>query len=409
MLKNFESKNNLVIIFYLFLYAFLLVGFFYGEDPSGGSKRDYFLLQDHMMKNGFNLGVKNFLFEFYPYGTLIHSPIYYVLIHYLQNIFQADLVRLIILHLYLLVPIFFFKSLNCIYKNKNYLLFLIPAFFFIVPTFRSISIWSGRECFTLIFLSISFFYYSSFLNKKEIKNIYLSFFYLSLSSYISPEIGLLSILYLYEYFKFLNWKNFIKLLIFCFFLSIPFFYYYLNFLIDREYNNSFHINLLNNYPLFICAFLFYTFPFIFFKNLKNYIIFLKKNIFLIFLIVLTSYFLLKFGFNYNYNFGGGVVYRLLNMLGIDQMLFIFFSWGILNFIYLFKKNILFNILFLLIFIIQTCLNFWFFQKYMDLYWMFYFFFIFQNKQLLNYFKDKVFSYMLLLFYTTYYIGSSIYH
>ena len=75
MIKNLEKKNNLLIILYLFSYILLLVGFFYGEDASGGAKRDYFLLQDHLIKNGFNLGVKNFLFKFYPEATLLHSPI----------------------------------------------------------------------------------------------------------------------------------------------------------------------------------------------------------------------------------------------------------------------------------------------------------------------------------------------
>ena len=150
-------------------------------------------------------------------------------------------------------------------------------------------------------------------------------------------------------------------------------------------------------------------PFILFKGLENYFIFLKKKILLIVLVLLTSYFLLNLNFNYNYNFGGGVIFRLLNIFNLDQFLFIFLSWAIINFIYLFKKNILFNTLVLLIFVIQTCFNMHFFQKYIDLYWIFYFIFFFKNEKILNYFKDKIFSYLVILFYVSYYLGSFFYH
>ena len=409
MIKNLENKNSLVIILYFFSYILLLVGFYYGENASGGAERDFFLLQDHLIKNGFNLGVKNFLFKFYPEGMLLHSPVYYVLIYYLQNIFHPDFVRLIILHLYLLVPIFFLKSINLKLKNKNYLIFFIPLIFFILPSFRSISIWAGRESLTLIFLSISIFYYVNFINKKKIKYIYLSFFCLSLSSYISPEIGILSILYFYEYFKLFRWNGFFKLLLFCFFLAIPFLYYYFYFLINREINFHFHIHFLTNYPLFICSLLLYMLPFIFFKGLKNYFNFLKKNIFLILLILSIFYFLLNFNYVYDHKFGGGVIFKFLSIFNLNHFLFIFCSWGIINFIYLFKKNILFNSLVLLIFSIQTCLNMHFFQKYIDLYWIFYFIFFFKNEKILNYFKNKIFSYLVILFYVSYYLGSFFYH
>ena len=78
------------------------------------------------------------------------------------------------------------------------------------------------------------------------------------------------------------------------------------------------------------------------------------------------------------NIGGGGIYVVLKKINLEESLFIFSSIGFFNLIFLLEKKI-YNVFILFIFILQTCLNFHFFQKYLDLYWIIYFMFFFKNE------------------------------
>ena len=89
---------------------------------------------------------------------------------------------------------------------------------------------SGREILSLSFLIISIFNFIKFQKNKNTKNIYLSFFFLILGSYISPEIGIISIVYFYKLIRLINLR-FFKLFFFNLILSLPFLYYIIFFIV----------------------------------------------------------------------------------------------------------------------------------------------------------------------------------
>ena len=90
-----NNKIHYIYIFYFLFYLSLIAGIFYGENPSGGGKKDYLLLHVHLIETGFKNGVIHYLFNFFPNGTLNHSPIYYIIIYFLQNLFNNEISRLI--------------------------------------------------------------------------------------------------------------------------------------------------------------------------------------------------------------------------------------------------------------------------------------------------------------------------
>ena len=83
MISTYKFRLSLITLSYLSL----LVGFYFGEDTVGGMEQDYNLLQVYMITTGFKDGLNNFLFDYFPSSKLNHSPIYYIVIYYMQNIF----------------------------------------------------------------------------------------------------------------------------------------------------------------------------------------------------------------------------------------------------------------------------------------------------------------------------------
>lgn len=401
-----NNKIHYIYIFYFLIYLSLIAGIFYGENPSGGGKKDYLLLQVHLIETGFKNGVIHYLFHFFPNGTLNHSPIYYIIIYFLQNLFNNEISRLILLHLFLIVPFYFYKSLVLENKNNKFLYLLIPIVFFISPNLRSVVLWSGREILSLSFLCISIFYFLNFKKSRKVNFIYYSFLLLVLGSYISPEIGIISLIYLYHVFKFLNLRQFFILIFNLIILSIPFFYYIIFYYSDNEFNNPIFFNLYKNLSTFFSAIFLLTIPFIIFKNFKNYLLFIKTNKYLIILILILTYFFLNSP--YLYDFGGGVVLRLLIAFNLEEFIFLFSFLGILNITYLIKEKLYYNLFILFIFVLQTCLNIHFFQKYIDISYLFYFVFLFDSKPLKECFNNNNFVIFFIIFNCLYYTGSVLY-
>ena len=406
-MKNIlNNKIHYIYIFYFLFYLSLIAGIFYGENPSGGGKKDYLLLHVHLIETGFKNGVIHYLFHFFPNGTLNHSPIYYIIIYFLQNLFNNEISRLILLHLFLIVPFYFYKSLVLENKNNKFLYLLIPIVFFISPNLRSVVLWSGREILSLSFLCISIFYFLNFKKSRKVNFIYYSFLFLVLGSYISPEIGIISLIYLYHVFKILNLRQFFILIFNLIILSIPFFYYIIFYYSENEFNNPIFFNLYKNLSTFFSAIFLVTIPFIIFKNFKNYLLFIKTNKYLIILILILTYFFLNSP--YQYDFGGGVVLRLLMAFNLEEFIFFFSFLGILNISYLIKEKLYYNLFILFIFVLQTCLNLHFFQKYIDISYLFYFVFLFDSKPLKECFNNNNFVILFIIFNCLYYTGSVLY-
>jgi len=397
-----EKNKKLIYIIYIISYLSLLIGFFYGEDSAGGAKKDYILTQTMIIGEGFKLGIYNFLFEVFPIQRLQHSPFFYVLAYISQKFLGINFTRLLILHLFLLIPYFFYKSLKTKYETKNYILIIIPLIFFLSPNFRSIAIWSGRECISLIFLNISLFYYFKFIRKKYHNYIFYSFLYLALGSYVAPEIGIISLIYIYQYINLYGYKKIYTLIGFNILLSVPFFYYFSEYFNFENFSHPIYYNLYKNFPFFFSSLFVYTVPFIISKNLNEYFQYLKRYI-LILIIILVSHFLL---FNLeNNNIGGGIINLISNKINLSELVLIFSSIGIMNFFFIFRKYFLLNIFILIVLFIQTSLNFHFFQKYIELTWMLYFLLLFKDEKIYNFLLNKKFLIILFSFYLIYFLAS----
>lgn len=396
-----KKISNKKIIIFLFGYISLIIGFILNEDLSGGSQHDYQILHENLVKTGFENGVFSYLFDFYPQGQLFHSPIFYIIIFYLQNIFGDYLTRVLLLHVFLILPYFYYKTINIKFKKIDFFISFV-LIFFLSTSYRSIAIWSGREILTTTFLIISILYFLKFNTNFKFKDIYLSFLFLGAASYISPEVGIISTIYFINIYKTLSAKQIIRLLIFNLIIALPFLLYlhhYLQF--ERINSSNLFVNFRHNFTLFFSSILIYTIPFILI-NFKSYIKFIIEKSFIL-ISVLTFFFLINF--NIESNIGGGVINFVLKKLDLETYIFIFSSLGLANIIYIFKKHLEYNMIVLSVFLIQSCLNFHFFQKYVELYWIIYFVFLFKGLNTEQYFKNKRFLTYLISLYSLLFIGA----
>ena len=204
---NINSRN--IYIIYLFLYFTLLVGFYFNEDFALGFITDY-LFHKNIVLPYFE---ENFIKSFLNYNTLgdgsglsAHSPIYIIFFLFLKKIsFNENFSRLIVLHLSLLIPYFFYMCIKLKYEFRiNDIKIFLPVIIFFSPYFRSASMWLGSENISLIFLSICFYFFLKYekSKKKELSYIILNTLFLALAAYIRPIYSLFGI-YFFVIFYFL--------------------------------------------------------------------------------------------------------------------------------------------------------------------------------------------------------------
>jgi len=342
------KKNT--FIFLILIYLSLIVGFFTGEDVIGGAINDY-KGHSHIAER-FN---ENFLFTLFNYNELghRHSPIFYMLKSitlYFGEIGQ----KVFFLHLFLLIPIYFYKCLKIRFNDvsKNYLK-LLAAIILLFPTFRAYAIWPDPHLLGVLFFIISIFYYLKMKkNLKPFQNSLLNTFFLSLAAYTSPNFGFFVIFFFLEFFKKFNFSKEILLIsLLNVILATPFFYYlfYLdvNFIFNDDSwdigDNFYSLNNISNKIIIIISlFLFYLFPLILTRLINIKYKFTKFSIKKIFTIILYFFIIYFFNFSTSYeltNSGGGFFYNLSNFLFHNNYLLFFISF----FIYLYLiKIFIFN-------------------------------------------------------------------
>jgi len=317
--------KNKVFIFILLLYFSLIVGLYYGEDSLGAAFTDYKALK-HLNEKFHN----NFMFSLLNYNDFGHrqSPFLYILGSITYDFGELGR-RIFFLHVYLLIPIYFYKSLKIKFKDvsKDYLK-LFALIILLFPTFRSYSIWTDPHLLGILFFIISIFYYLKFTtNVRPFKNALLNTFFLSLAAYSSPNFGVFVIYFYLEFSKkFFLSKKILIISLLNIILSIPFFVYlfYLdvNFIFDNKFYNLSHNafsleNLSNKIIIIISIFLFYLFPLILTNVNKTKFELPKLTYKFIFSILIFFYIVYLFDFSSSYeitNSGGGFFYNLSNLL-----------------------------------------------------------------------------------------------
>ena len=343
-----SKKINIIIIL---IYFSLLFGFFYGEDSIGGAFNDY-ASHAHIAEKF----KSNFFYTLLNYNDLghRHSPIFYILKSIFLNFGELGQ-KILFLHLFLLIPIFFYKSLKIVFNQAPKInLKLLSTIILLFPTFRSYSIWPDPHLLGTLFFIISVYYYLKFKkNKNPFQNSLINTFFLSLSAYCSPNFGVFAIFFFINYcLKFKISKEILIISIFNILLSIPFFYYLFILEVNFLFNisgwdigeNLYNIaNISNKIIIIISLLFFYLLPFILSKNLNyNFRNIIKiKNEFIVYLILffIMCYF---FDFSDTYNLtnsGGGFIYNLSQIIFKNNLiLFVICFFTYIYLVQIFKAN-----------------------------------------------------------------------
>ena len=182
-----------------------------GENSTGGAISDY--INQKKASQAFASKFLETFYDYDKYGTR-HSPILIIFLSFFEKIKLPDiLIRLIHLHLTLLLPFIFYKSLTIKFNeiDKKILLFL-SSLIFLSPTFRSLAIWPDSRLLGLVLFTLSIYYFLKFEESKNFKFVVYNVIFLAFSSYISPNFSVFSIFFLIKFiFYFIRFfkKNFI--------------------------------------------------------------------------------------------------------------------------------------------------------------------------------------------------------
>ena len=257
-------KNKLVI--YFIFYLTFILSFFLGENSSGGSHYDSTLTQAYQeqIAEGIQNGISYFIENQMP-----HSPIFYIIKPSLENFLNKLSSDLIFLTLSFFVPVVFYSILKKQFRgsNKN-LLFAISLVLFFSPYLRSSAVWVTNDNLALLFFVLSLSKFLTYIknNNNNLKDVFLSFFYLIIATYIRQYYLIIAIIYAVFLFREISIKFIFYIIIFNFFLLIPGILYTYNYL---QFNTGYIISFAKPdfifTPLvFFTMYLFYMSPFFFF-------------------------------------------------------------------------------------------------------------------------------------------------
>ncbi len=362
-----------IFIYFLFVIS-LFIGFYLNENSSGGAKIDYNFLIPYII--GFSENFKESLNLFLnEKATLIHSPVFYIFNGYLLKITNSLLlIKFLNIFLSCLIPYIIYECLKLKYKIDNKTIFFLSLVIFLSPYFRTSAIWLLGDNLSLLFFSLSIFYYFKTINRNNKIDYFLCLLFLILCCYIRYYYCLFVIFYLFHFMKNTNKNLFLQLIIFCFLFSLPAIIYLLYIIENFNYfellSNKVSINYFNNLLFILTILFFYLIPFLIFfiKDIYFYYKDKKLIIFSIILFLLSSYFINGFygQFNLNNSYGGGVFDKLLKVLNINILagIYLISFLSIVSFNFLFKSSRFQNYFVIIILILCFPLG-TIYQKYFD--------------------------------------------
>lgn len=399
------SYNSNKIRVFLFLYFSLIVGFYFGENSSGGAYPDFIMRKD-VIEN-FN---NDFLITFLNYDNLPdrHSPILLMIISILNQLgINLDIIRFLHLNLLPLLILISYKCLLLKYSNiDDKILFLICCAFFLSPTSRSIAIWPDSRLLGLVLFLFSIYYFLRYQKNLNFNDCILNNVFLIFSAYLSPNFSIFFLYFFYNYIGYLKFSKKMMIIIFLnLIMSLPMLYYLfvldVNFLktiaID-DVNILTRINPFNKILIIFTLMFFYLIPLIF-RQLKINILIKNFKFSHIFYSTII-FFCCFYFFNYSINFtGGGIFYKLSYLLFNNPYFFFIVSFlSILLILNIFKFNL--NNFLLIIILIVSNPQLTIYHKYFDplliILFLLFFEFKFSKEKMIN----KVF---VLNIYTFYFI------
>jgi len=389
-------KKNRYFILIFILYLTLLLGLFMGEDLLQGAEIDY----KNILANKLSIFRNDIIFYFKNYEELglRHSPIFQIFHITFLNIYENDLFfRIVNIHLNLAIILIFYFSLNLkMRKNLQGNLLILVSILFLMPSFRSYSIWPDSFLSGFIFFMLSVFYLLKFIESDKSKKnyyAYLNIIFLSISSYISPNFATFSIFYFYIFYTYFKLsKDLLKIVLLNITLSLPAFFYL--FIMDNNFINteaqwvenlstfSLH-NLANKVIILPTIFIIYFIPFLviyFNQSKQGLLLHLKKLNYYHYIVILLPFFLIKY-FNYaeisKVLGGGGLFYNILKFYDLIEIKLAIISSISIFIILLFSANNLKNSIFIICLILSSP-QLTIYNVYFDLILFIYLFLFFNN-------------------------------
>ena len=390
MANKEKKKINIYDVQFLFLSFLIVIYFFYGfftnenSAGAGGYNGDFKLIWSNLLllKEGLLTNISN------PEYSDSRSPLSYIL-HILFNPFidNEQEFRNSTFIISLIVPYLLFLTIKENFKKlSTSFIILLSVIVTLSPYFRTTAFWSLGENYAIIFLLLSYLFYSKIKkninilseNKKKY-SILLLCFLSSLIVYFDQKLVFIPFLVLYLIFS-LKIKTNLKLLtLFYFFIfSLP--YFHLMFLwqgfipsnanFAREVGTSIHL-----FNPGYCMLIIFTavFPFIFSKkkvleNLKKKIFF-KRNIYFIYLFFSYMIIITFLGDFENLRIEGKGAFHKVSLILIENISLrffittVFFLLSLVFILSVFEHSNDRSMIFFLI--LSSLFIFPFFQEYLD--------------------------------------------
>lgn len=364
MLDSHKDKTKVLIII-LSILTYVLIFFFKEHSPSG-SQVDFnsFVFNNiQIFKNDFYYAIKN-------YGLLGDGnyPLFYIFHAYLNPFSSSPSAYLISTSIigFITFIIFAFSLKNLKFNNIDSLLF--SSLILILPWFNGRAHWGTSANLGLLFLIISFYFFTKIKNNQDnfnFKNIFLLTFFSSAALYTRNSFIFFPIFLIFYFFiNTFNFKYKSWLILNYTFFSIPGFIliFLWGGIFDTKNLDIFSLhspkNIIKNIPILLNYLFFYLWP-IFFVELNKIGSnkFFQKYFYSFITILMVFALLTLFGkmeYLSNYVLGGGVTLEFGYMVGDKfNIIFLITSAIGLSFLFSFLKFDFKNnfILFFLIFII----------------------------------------------------------
>lgn len=377
------NKFNFCIAIAVIFYFSLVIGFFFNENSSGGSRIDFFITWPLIkgIADDFILGIKSII-----HSPFIHFPMHYILSAFFFKLLNnVDLLRFVFLNISILIPLYFYKCLKITFKNTNTIFFL-SSLIFISPYFRSSAIWITTDNTAILFFTISIFFFLRIIKEDndEIINYILFILFITLSALTRQYYIIFLAYFLFILYKKNKIQNQLKKKFFYLILFIsPFAYLILSkILTNNVMQTALTKNIFNNIYINLSIIFFYLSPFIvlYKKNLKDfYNFFIYKKYTYSFLFLVLGLFFYKFNYQYNIGGGGGFYFQLSNLYQAKVIFFMASFLGLSIVYYLINNNV--NNL-ILIFILFLIFNYnTVYQKYFDPLLIIIYFALFKHKSI----------------------------
>ena len=321
----------------------LLFGLIIEEDLStGGNKHDFIATLPTV------IDFSNFYFS-KPNENTVHFPLHYLLLSVPQFIFEDTFtVKLVYFLFSLLFPFLVYINICKLYPRQKFNILIISLSLLFLPFYRASAFWPNAHLTALIFLLSANYFYILSLSSKNFIYKFLFIFFLSLSTYCMQPYVLFFIFYLFNYYKNKSLNTFIRIIFICVIFSLPGFYIILCLPVGTSMGLNFTTNIsytvITNFSIILFFLMFFLFNKNSFMKIKNFIINIKKFEISFFLFL---YLILIINFENNFAFGGGVFYKLSNLLFNNELLFFLASFlGLIAswFFYKIDKNIFYIII-----------------------------------------------------------------